>query len=123
MWNFCIPQAGGMNSRPLSTKNLRTLFNLLAADSPSIRWQDANHHIIDHFLPYRYTNVMSAALKKITANLPENLLADTMRLTGKGITPTLIDGLMELQRSSKRTALRSLKGKIHFELDLHKTRR
>lgn len=65
---------------------------------------------------------MSDAVKKVTVNLPEELLERAKRLTGKGITETLIDGLHELERERKLSALRKLKGKVRFELELDKTR-
>lgn len=65
----------------------------------------------------------SDAVKKITANLPAKLLAQAQRVTGKGITETLIAGLEELERGEKRGALRRLRGQVRFELDLEETRR
>jgi len=62
-------------------------------------------------------------LKKVTVNIPEDLLASATKLTGRGITPTIVEGLMELERRSKRSALRALRGKVRFELDLEETRR
>jgi hypothetical protein len=62
-------------------------------------------------------------LKKVTVNLPEEALANAQRLTGKGITSTLIEGLAALERRSLRTALRQLRGEVKFELDLEKSRR
>jgi hypothetical protein len=62
-------------------------------------------------------------IKKVTANLPAQLLERAQKATGLGITETLIAGLEELERSRKRSALRSLRGKVRFELDLAKTRR
>ena len=66
---------------------------------------------------------MGEALKKITANIPAQLLARAQGLTGLGITETLVAGLEELERARKRSALRALRGKVRFELDLEKTRR
>jgi len=62
-------------------------------------------------------------LKKVTVNLPAQVLEDATKLTGKGITPTILEGLQELQRTSQRSALRALKGKIRIALDLEETRR
>ena len=61
-------------------------------------------------------------LRKMTVNAPADILADAKQITGKGITDTIIDGLRELQRSNKRSALRRLRGKIRVELDLEETR-
>lgn len=66
---------------------------------------------------------MSEPIKKITANIPAKLLARAMETTGTGITETLIAGLEEIERSKKRSALRALRGRVRFELDLEKTRR
>ena len=66
---------------------------------------------------------MGEAVKKITANIPAKLLQRAQDSTGLGITETLIAGLEELERSRKRSALRMLRGKVRFELDLDKSRR
>ncbi len=66
---------------------------------------------------------MGEAIKKITANIPAKLLAKAQDSTGLGITETLILGLEELERARKRSALRALRGRVKFELDLEKTRR
>jgi hypothetical protein len=66
---------------------------------------------------------MAEPIKKITANLPAKLLERAQATTGLGITETLVAGLEELERSRKRSALRALRGKVRFDLDLEKTRR
>jgi hypothetical protein len=66
---------------------------------------------------------MAEPVKKITANLPAELLERAQQLTGLGITETIVAGLAELERSHERSALRSLRGRVAFELDLEKTRR
>jgi len=58
-----------------------------------------------------------------TVNLPEDVLASAQRLTGKGITSTLLEGLAALERSALRSALRHLRGQVGFELNLERTRR
>ena len=63
------------------------------------------------------------AAKKITANLPRDALERAQRITGKGITETLVEALHALERQDKRTALRKLRGNVAFELDLARTRR
>ena len=62
-------------------------------------------------------------LRKVTANIPQDILANAQRLTGKGITLTLVEGLKALDRNARRSALRQLRGKVGFELDLQRTRR
>lgn len=66
---------------------------------------------------------MAGSVKKITANLPAELLSRAQRATGLGITETLVAGLEELERSRKRSALRGLRGRVKFQLDLDTTRR
>ena len=80
-------------------------------------------HILDWSQPYTHTCDMGEAIKKITANIPAKLLEKAQGTTGLGITDTLIAGLEELERSRRRSALRSLRGRVKFELDLEKTRR
>jgi hypothetical protein len=57
---------------------------------------------------------MKQRLKKITVNVPTEALDNATRITGKGITPTIVAGLHELARRAKRSALRQLKGKVRF---------
>lgn len=64
-----------------------------------------------------------SATKKVTVNLPADALEKAQRITGRGITPTIIEGLRELERREQRSALRQLRGKVRFELDLGDTRR
>lgn len=66
---------------------------------------------------------MKRTLRKVTVNIPAETLENATRITGKGVTPTIIEGLEELERRAKRSALRALRGKIRFELDLAATRR
>jgi len=66
---------------------------------------------------------MSSRLRKITVNVPADALEAAVRVTGKGITSTIVEGLHELARRSKRSALRALRGKMRFELDLEESRR
>ena len=66
---------------------------------------------------------MSERVKKITANIPARLLEQAQASTGLGITETIIAGLVELERSQKRSALRGLRGRVRFELNLEQTRR
>ena len=66
---------------------------------------------------------MRTRTKKITVNVPASLLEHALGVTGQSITDTIVAGLTELQLKAKRSALRQLKGKVHFELDLTETRR
>ena len=66
---------------------------------------------------------MAERARKVTVNLPEKTLETALRITGKGLTATLVEGLHELERRARRSALRSVRGKVRFELDLEETRR
>ena len=66
---------------------------------------------------------MSERTRKITVNVPARILENAVKVTGKGVTSTVIEGLEELDRRAKRSALRALRGKVKFELDLEDTRR
>ena len=77
--------------------------------------------LIDQLEPYCYTDIMSAA-RKVTVNIPADILEEATRLTGKGITLTIVEGLQEIQRRARRSALRKLKGKVSFELNLQRSR-
>lgn len=58
----------------------------------------------------------------MTANLPEELLEEAMRATGKGITVTLVEGLELVARRRAYQKLLALKGKLDLELDLDRLR-
>ena len=78
--------------------------------------------LIGHLLPYDYTVIMTT-VRKITVNVPSEVLDAATRITGKGVTATVIEGLAELRKRGMRSALRRLKGKVRFDLDLEATRR
>ena len=61
-------------------------------------------------------------IRRITANLPGELLDDAMRATGKGITETLTQGLRLVRRSRAYEKARALRGKVHLEIDLEASR-
>ena len=62
------------------------------------------------------------ATRRVTANLPARLLESACRVTGKGITETLVDGLERVRRSSAAAKARSLRGKLHLDVDLEVSR-
>jgi hypothetical protein len=66
---------------------------------------------------------MGESLRKVTVNLPARALESAMKITGKGLTPTLIEGLAEIEKREQRSALRRLRGKVRFDLVLDETRR
>ncbi|EMP81118.1 hypothetical protein LEP1GSC162_3508 [Leptospira santarosai str. CBC1531] len=60
--------------------------------------------------------------KRITANLPENLLKKARLVTGKGITETIVMGLELLKRSRAYDKAQKLKGKIKIQINLDVSR-
>lgn len=60
--------------------------------------------------------------KKITLNLPSDLLREAQDITKEGITETIKSALIELKNKKAREQLVNLRGKISFKLDLNKTR-
>ncbi len=61
-------------------------------------------------------------IKRTTANLPLDLLKEATKVTGKGITETLIDGLLMIKRSSAFAKAQALKGKLKLEIDIEESR-
>ena len=60
--------------------------------------------------------------RRITANLPSELLEQAMKATGRGITETLIEGLERLRRADAYRKAMSLKGRIRLAVDLEVSR-
>jgi hypothetical protein len=66
---------------------------------------------------------MTTRAKKVTVNLPAQVLARARKITGLGTTETIVAGLIELERAKQRQALRALRGRVSIDLDLKETRR
>ena len=60
--------------------------------------------------------------RRITANLPGDLLDQAMKATGRGITETLIEGLERLRRADAYRKAMTLKGKVRLSIDLDASR-
>jgi len=61
---------------------------------------------------------MTGKLKKISTNIPEQLIRKACDLTSLNQTEALIAGLKELIAQHERKAIIDLKGKIHIDLNL-----
>ncbi len=61
-------------------------------------------------------------VKRVTANLPEDLIEAAMEVTGRGITETLVEGLRRVAQSRAYDKAMALKGKIHLRIDLNESR-
>ena len=63
-------------------------------------------------------------MRKITAFLPAELVAQAQAQTGAGVTETLKRGLEEMVRREAYRRLRALRGKVNFDdFDLDELRR
>lgn len=60
--------------------------------------------------------------RRITANLPEDLLEEASEVTQKGITETLIEGLRLIKRSRAFHKAQVLKGKLDLNINLDLSR-
>ena len=81
-----------------------------------------NHILVLTMVMTIFSLEVMIGARRITANLPENLLADAMQVTGKGITDTLIEGLQRLRRLRAYEKAMSLRGKIRLKIDLQESR-
>lgn len=56
--------------------------------------------------------------RRVTANLPVDLLEGACRVTGKGITDTLVTGLALVKRTAAAQKAARLRGRVRLEVDL-----
>jgi len=63
-----------------------------------------------------------AQSRRITANLPDDLLRDAMRVTRRGITDTLVEWLRLIRRARAYEKAMALRGKLHLDVDLEVSR-
>lgn len=61
-------------------------------------------------------------LRRVTANLPDDVLRDAMAVTGEGITETIVTGLRLVRRARAYERAIALKGKIRLDVDLATSR-
>lgn len=60
--------------------------------------------------------------RKLTVEVPEDILERAISTTGQGITPTIRRGLELVAASGAYARLRRLKGKVKFSLKLSELR-
>ena len=61
---------------------------------------------------------MIMSTRRITANLPGELLNAAQEVTGKGITETLIEGLEQVKRRRFYERALALRGKVRLHVDV-----
>ncbi len=71
---------------------------------------------------YTHYHARMTGVRRITANLPADLLDRAMATTGRGITETLIEGLERLRRADAYHQAMTLKGKVPLAIDLDTSR-
>jgi hypothetical protein len=57
-------------------------------------------------------------MRKITVSLPAELVAASLRASGKGLTETITEALTEARQRSASRALLAMRGKIDLQIDL-----
>ena len=60
--------------------------------------------------------------RKITVQIPDELLTRAQQASGKGVTATVRDGLRLVAAAEAYKGLRRLRGKVKFSLDLERLR-
>lgn len=65
---------------------------------------------------------MTAAVKKVTIEIPEELLDKAQQATGSGITQTVRTGLQLVAASQAYADLRQLRGKVRFSRTVEELR-
>lgn len=60
--------------------------------------------------------------RRVTANLPIELLEQATRASGRGITETLVAGLTLVKRSAAARKAKALRGRIHLDVDVEVSR-
>jgi hypothetical protein len=60
--------------------------------------------------------------RRITANLPADLLNEAMAVTRQGITETLVEGLKLVRRTGAFEKAMRLHGKVRLDIDLEESR-
>lgn len=63
-----------------------------------------------------------AQARRVTANLPEDLLRDAMKVTRKGITDTLVEGLRLIRSARANENAMTLRGALRLDVDLEASR-
>jgi len=63
-----------------------------------------------------------STIKRITVNLPEDLLHDARCVTKKGVTETLVYGLELVKRTGAYGKAQWLRGELSLDIDIDQSR-
>jgi hypothetical protein len=61
-------------------------------------------------------------MRKITANLPANLVDSAMEISGTGLTETLREALRDYNHHAASQRMLGMRGKLKFEMDWRELR-
>ena len=61
-------------------------------------------------------------IRRVTANLPADLLEEACQVSGAGVTETLTQGLSLVKRRAALTKASPLRGRLKLDLDLQVSR-
>lgn len=61
-------------------------------------------------------------MRKVTMMLPADLIERALKVTGKGLTPTVRESLEQTARSAVYARIRAMRGKLKVDLDLDRLR-
>jgi hypothetical protein len=67
--------------------------------------------------------VKKQEMQKVTVMLPRDLVERAKRASGLGVTPAIRKGLEAVAATEAYEALRKLRGKVKFSIDLNELRR
>ena len=73
-------------------------------------------------LIHTLVSIIVMTARRVTANLPGDLLDAARKITGKGITETIVDGLEEIKRRRFYERALALQGKLRLRVDLEAVR-
>jgi ATP-dependent DNA ligase len=65
---------------------------------------------------------MNGEVRRVTANLPSDLLDAAMEASGRGITETLVEGLRLVARTRAYRKALALRGRVKLDVDLASSR-
>ncbi len=63
-----------------------------------------------------------SSVRRVTANLPAQLLKEACQVSGGGITETLVEGLTLVKRRAAVGKAAKLRGRLHLTIDLETSR-
>ncbi|HYS55224.1 MAG TPA: hypothetical protein VER58_15815 [Thermoanaerobaculia bacterium] len=66
--------------------------------------------------------ILIMTARRVTANLPGDLLDAARKITGRGITETIIEGLEAVKRRRFYERALALQGKVRLKVDLEAVR-